>query len=79
MRVENVPLRTGDLTPIEECDGGVGATDDAQLSPPWFAPSSNGCGVAGQDLDTETLSQMLAPPSLQGEVLRWTSPSPDRN
>ena len=54
---------------IGVCHKSIATVYDAQLSPPWLTPSRNGRGVVVWNLDTETLSLMLASPTLQGEVL----------
>ena len=52
------------MTPIEEHHGGIAVAYDAQLSLSGLAPSPNRPGVAGWYLDPETLSRVLASPTL---------------
>ena len=59
--------------PIEEHHRDIATAYDIQLNPSWLTPSPNGCGEAGQNLDTEMLSLMLTSLKLQDEVLRSIS------
>ena len=64
MHVENLSLSQDNVTPIEERYGGIAAAYDAQLGLPRLAPSHNGPSIVRWYLDTETLSRVLASPTL---------------